>query len=156
MRAVSLHHLLDNLVTRWGAPAWHRIKCSNQPARYVRHAGFAARIDTYPFDPYTDAQWRLVPGLADSSGVSFQSVNYPTRYLRHYNYALRLDVNDGTVSFAQDATFHRTAGLANSSWSSFRSHNFSDRYIRHYDYALRLDPVSTATDRADATFAVGY
>jgi hypothetical protein len=146
----------DALVARYGAPGWNRLKSYNFPNRYVRHASFAGRIDPYPFDPYADAQWKLVPGLADSSAVSFQSVNNPTRYLRHYSYQLRLDVNDGTTAFAQDATFHKTAGLADSTWTSFRSHNFPTRYIRHSDYALRIDPVSTATDRADATFSVVY
>ncbi|MFE5244982.1 MULTISPECIES: glycoside hydrolase family 43 protein [unclassified Streptomyces] len=146
----------NNLVSRWGAPAWNRLKSYNYPDRYVRHAGFVAQIDTYPFDPYTDSQWQLVPGLADSSGVSFRSVNYPTRYLRHYDYQLRLDADDGTTAFAQDATFHKVAGLADASWASFRSHNNPTRYIRHSGYALRIDPVSTATDRADATFSVGH
>ncbi|MGW7253653.1 glycoside hydrolase family 43 protein [Streptomyces sp. NPDC054834] len=146
----------DNLVAKWGAPAWNRLKSYNYPARYVRHSNFVGRIDEYPFDPYTDSQWKLVPGLADSSGVSFQSVNYPTRCLRHYNYQLQLDVNDGTSAFAADATFYRTAGLADASWSSFRSYNNPTRYIRHYDYALRIDPVSTATEQQDATFRVGY
>jgi Alpha-L-arabinofuranosidase B (ABFB) domain len=145
-----------NLLTKWGAPTWNRLKSYNHPDRYVRHSDFVGRIDPYPIDPPSDSQWKLVPGLADSSGVSFQSVNYPTRYLRHYDYALRLDVNDGTSTFAQDATFSKVAGLADASWTSFRSYNFPTRYIRHYDYALRIDPVSTATDRADATFSVGY
>ncbi|MFF5480185.1 glycoside hydrolase family 43 protein [Streptomyces sp. NPDC012935] len=145
-----------NLVSHWGAPAWNRLKSYNYPARYVRHSGFAGRIDEYPFDPFPDSQWKLVPGLADASGVSFQSVNYPTRYLRHYNYALRLDESDGTSTFAADATFHRTAGLADASWASFRSYNNPTRYIRHADFALRIDPVSTATERQDATFHVGY
>jgi hypothetical protein len=146
----------DGLVARYGKPAWNRLKSYNFPNRYVRHSSFAGRIDPYPFDPYPDSQWKLVPGLADSSGVSFQSVNNPTRYLRHYSYELRLDVNDGTSTFAQDATFHKTAGLADSTWTSFRSHNFPTRYIRHSNYVLRIDPISTATDRADATFSIVY
>ncbi|OPG01203.1 alpha-L-arabinofuranosidase [Streptomyces sp. GKU 895] len=146
----------DNLVATWGTPAWNRLKSYNYPARYVRHADYVSRIDAYPVEPYKDSLWKLVPGLADSSGVSFQSVNYPTRYLRHYDYALRLDANDGTSTFAADATFHRTAGLANSAWASFRSYNNPTRYIRHYDYALRIDPISTATEQQDATFHVGY
>ncbi|WP_404197984.1 glycoside hydrolase family 43 protein [Streptomyces tauricus] len=145
-----------NLLAKWGAPAWNRLKSYNYPDRYVRHANYAARVDTYPFDLYTDSQWKLVPGLADGSGVSFQSVNHPTRYLRHYNYALQLDVNDGTSTFAGDATFYRTAGLADSSWASFRSYNNPTRYIRHANYVLRIDPVSTATEQRDATFRVGY
>ncbi|WP_330288828.1 glycoside hydrolase family 43 protein [Streptomyces sp. NBC_00576] len=146
----------NNLLTKWGTPAWNRLKSYNFPARYVRHANYVARIDEYPFDLYTDSEWKLVPGLADSAGVSFQSVNYPTRYLRHYNYALQLDVNDGTSTFAGDATFYRTAGLADSSWASFRSYNNPTRYIRHSNYVLRIDPISTATEQQDATFRVGY
>jgi hypothetical protein len=146
----------NNLLTNWGAPAWNRLKSYNFPARYVRHADYVGRIDEYPFDLYTDSQWKLVPGLADSTGISFQSVNYPTRYLRHYNYALQLDVNDGTSTFAGDATFYRTAGLADSSWSSFRSYNNPTRYIRHSNYVLRIDPISTTTEQQDATFRVGY
>jgi hypothetical protein len=46
------------------------------------------------------------------------------------------------------------AGLADSAAVSFQSVNFTDRYIRHSNYLLRLDPVSTATDRADATFRI--
>ncbi|MFE2941898.1 glycoside hydrolase family 43 protein [Streptomyces sp. NPDC059255] len=145
-----------NLLSRWGAPAWNRLKSYNFPARYVRHANNVGRIDPYPFDPYADSQWKLVPGLADGSGVSFQSVNYPTRYLRHYNYQLQLDADDGTSTFAGDATFYRTAGLADAGWSSFRSYNNPTRYIRHADYVLRVDPVSTTTERQDATFRVGH
>ncbi|MFF8480637.1 glycoside hydrolase family 43 protein [Streptomyces antibioticus] len=144
------------LLDHWGAPAWNRLKSYNHPARYVRHSGFVGRIDVYPVEPYKDSLWTLVPGLADSSGVSFRSVNYPTRYLRHHDYQMRLDGDDGTAVFAADATFHRTAGLADASWTSFRSYNNPTRYLRHADYVLRVDPVSTATDRQDATFQVGH
>jgi hypothetical protein len=99
----------------------------------------------------------MVPGLADSAGVSFQSVTNPTRYLRHYNYAMRLDVNDNTATFRADATFYRVAGLADSAWSSFRSYNFPDRYLRHANSLLRIDQLSASsalTARQDATFRV--
>ncbi|MFE9067225.1 glycoside hydrolase family 43 protein [Streptomyces violaceusniger] len=146
----------NNLIATWGSPVWNRLKSYNYPARYIRHSGYVGRIDAYPFDLYTDSLWKLVPGLADSSGVSFQSVNNPTRHLRHYDYQLRLDVNDGTSTFAADATFYRTAGLADSTWTSFRSYNNPTRYIRHSNYVLRIDPISTATEQQDATFRVGY
>ncbi|KUO10024.1 glycoside hydrolase family 43 protein [Streptomyces sp. DSM 15324] len=146
----------DTLVAKWGTPTWNRLKSYNYPDRYVRHSNYLGRIDPYPIDPPSDSQWKLVPGLADSSGVSFQSVSLPTRYLRHYNYALQLDVDNGTSTFARDATFYRTAGLADSSWSSFRSYNYPTRYIRHSNYALRIDPISTTTEKQDATFHVGY
>lgn len=144
-------------VSRWGAPGWVRLKSYNFPDRFVRHADRLGRVDAYPFDPYQDQMWRMVPGLAASSGVSFESVNYPGNYLRHSNYAVRLDPDDGTAAFRADATFQRTAGLADSSWASFRSHNFPTRYLRHSDYQLRIDPLDTASsasDRQDATFRV--
>ncbi|MCZ7422188.1 glycoside hydrolase family 43 protein [Verrucosispora sp. WMMA2121] len=147
------------MLSRWGAPSWNRIKSYNFPDHLIRHADDAARIDPYPFDPYADAQWRLRPGLANSSGLSFESVNYPGRYLRHSNYVLVLAANDGSSGFAGDATFYRTAGLADGGWTSFRSHNFANYYIRHANYVLRIDPLSassSAVDRADATFQVGY
>ncbi|MBT0773275.1 AbfB domain-containing protein [Kineosporia sp. J2-2] len=149
----------SNLLSRWGAPTWNRIKSYNYPDQLIRHASYVGRIDPYPFDPYQDSQWRLVPGLADSSGISFQSVNIANHYLRHSDYSLVLAANDGTSLFAGDATFHRTAGLADSTWTSFRSHNVSTHYIRHSGFVLRIDALSSAsaaTDRQDATFRIGY
>ncbi|GLY00492.1 MULTISPECIES: glycoside hydrolase family 43 protein [Actinoplanes] len=147
------------LTTRWGTPSWSRIKSYNYPDRYIRHANNVGRIDTYPFDPFQDQQWTLVPGLADSSAVSFRSVNYPDRYLRHSNYAIVLSANDGTSTFNADATFRRVAGWADSTWTSFQSYNYPDRYLRHSAYVLRIDPItsaSAATDKQDATFRVGF
>ncbi|MFI5838832.1 glycoside hydrolase family 43 protein [Catenuloplanes sp. NPDC051500] len=150
---------MSGLIATYGAPTWNRIKSYNFPDRYVRHADNVARIDVYPFDPYQDQQWTLVPGLADPAGVSFRSVNFPTMYLRHWSYALVLAADDGTAAFDADATFHRVPGFADSSWTSFRSHNLPDRFIRHSGYVLRVDPItsgSTTTDKQDATFRVGY
>jgi hypothetical protein len=105
-------------------------------------------------EPWQDQLWRMVPGLASSSGVSFESVNFPGSFLRHVNHEIRLAANDDTAGFRADATFTRVAGLSDATWSSFRSHNVPDRYLRHSGYVLRIDPVSTATDREDATFRV--
>lgn len=145
------------VVARWGLPNWVRLKSSNLPDRFVRHANYVGRLDAYPFDPYQDQLWRMVPGLADPAGVSFQSVNVANHYLRHYDYAIRLDPNDGSAAFRGDATFYRTAGLADSGWTSLRSYNFPTYHLRHANYLLRIDPISTsssATDRQDATFRV--
>ncbi|GAB7189529.1 hypothetical protein NUM3379_02350 [Kineococcus sp. NUM-3379] len=148
----------DALLARWGAPAWNRLKSYNFPDHFVRHANYAARIDQYPFDPHRDSMWRLVPGLADSAGVSFESVNVPGHFLRHAGFVVGLAANDGTAGFRADATFHRTAGLANSGWTSFRSHNVPTRYLRHSGFALRIDELSASSpagERADATFRIG-
>ncbi|MEV4822732.1 glycoside hydrolase family 43 protein [Micromonospora sp. NPDC049274] len=147
----------NGLVSRWGTPNWVRLKSSNLPDRYVRHYNYVARVDTYPFDPYQDQLWRMVAGLADSAGVSFESVNKPGYFLRHYNYEVRLEVNDNSSVFRADATFYRTAGLADAAWTSFRSYNFPTRYLRHANYLLRIDPLSagsSAAERQDATFRI--
>ena len=148
-----------NLLARWGAPTWNRIKSYNYPDNLIRHANYLARIDPYPFDPYADSQWRIVPGLADPAGISFASVNVANHYLRHSSYALVLAQNDGSSTFNADATFHRTAGLADSAWVSFRSHNLPSHYIRHSNYVLRIDQLSSSSasgDRQDATFTIGH
>ncbi|BEL08640.1 hypothetical protein Q0Z83_068310 [Actinoplanes sichuanensis] len=144
------------VLAKWGASTTtlKRIQSYNNQTRYVRHANFDVRIDA-DVSPLRDSQFRIVPGLANSSGyVSFESVNYPGYYLRHYSYDGQLAANDGTATFAADATFKQVAGLADSSWSSFQSYNYPTRYLRHYNYLLRIDPISTTTEKADATFRI--
>jgi hypothetical protein len=140
---------------RWGATLpVNRIQSYNFQDRYVRHADFDVRLDAN-VSPAQDAQFRLVPGLANGSGyVSFASVNYPGYYLRHYGYDLVLAPDDGTAVFAADATFRQVPGLAASSWTSFQSYNYPDRYLRHSNYLLRIDPITDAQGRGDATFRV--
>ncbi|GAB2836250.1 glycoside hydrolase family 43 protein [Lentzea nigeriaca] len=144
----------SRVLAKWGTttPA-NRLQSFNFPDRYVRHANFDVRIDAN-VSRIEDSQFRIMPGLADSSAVSFQSLNYPGYYLRHQNYDFVLAPYDGTARFQADATFRQVPGLASSSWSSFQSYNYPDRYIRHYAYQLRLDPITTATGRGDATFRV--
>ncbi|MGW0504579.1 glycoside hydrolase family 43 protein [Micromonospora sp. NPDC003241] len=147
----------NGVVSRWGLPNWVRLKSWNLPDYFVRHSNRAIRIDPYPFDPHRDQMWRMVPGLADSAGVSFESINVPGSFLRHSGYVARLDPNDNSATFRADATFYRTAGLADGAWSSFRSYNFPTYYLRHAGYVLRIDPLSSsssAADRQDATFRV--
>ncbi|NUT47179.1 MAG: 1,4-beta-xylanase [Saccharothrix sp.] len=142
------------VLAKWGATTpVNRIQSYNFQDRYVRHADFDVRIDAN-VSPAQDAQFRVVPGLAGSGTVSFQSVNYPGYYLRHYSYDFVLAADDGTSTFKADASFRQVAGLASSSWSSFQSYNYPDRYIRHYNYQLRLDPITDAAGRSDATFRV--
>ncbi|GAA3682007.1 hypothetical protein GCM10022267_80910 [Lentzea roselyniae] len=145
----------SRVLARWGnSVPVNRIQSYNVQDRYVRHVNMDVRIDAN-VSPAQDAQFRLVPGLANNSGyVSFESVNYPGHFLRHYGYDFVLAPDDGSTVFRADATFRRVAGLADSSWTSFQSYNFPDRYIRHQNYLLRLDPITDATGRGDATFRV--
>ncbi|MDN3272291.1 glycoside hydrolase family 43 protein [Streptomyces sp. MA15] len=140
-------------LAQWPSRPVHRLQSFNYQDRYVRHADFEVRLDA-DVDPAEDAQFRLVPGLADDSAghVSFESQNYPGHYLRHSDFGFFLERDDGSSLFAEDATFRQEDGLDNASWSSFRSYNYPDRYLRHRNFQLRLEPVTDATGPADATF----
>jgi GH43 family beta-xylosidase len=133
----------------------NRLQSYNVADRYVRHADHDARIDANVTPP-ADAQWRIVPGLANTTAgnVSFESVNFPGYFLRHWNYDFVLAPNDNTATFRADATFRQVAGLADASAVSFQSYNFPDRHLRHSNYLLRIDPITTTADRADATFRI--
>ncbi|NRR29499.1 AbfB domain-containing protein [Oxalobacteraceae bacterium] len=141
--------------TQWGtAVGVSRLQSYNYADRYVRHSNFDVRIDA-GVSPLDDSTFRIVKGLASNDGyVSFASVNYPGYYLRHVNYDFVLAPYDGTPQFAADATFKKVAGLADASAASFQSYSVPTRYIRHYKYLLGLDPISTATERGDATFRI--
>jgi GH43 family beta-xylosidase len=128
-----------------------RLSSYNFPDRFVRHYDYRARIEAN-VTPLADSQFRVVPGLAGSGTVSLESANFPGHYLRHDNFEVWLERNDGSARFAADAAFHRRAGLADSTGVSFESYNHPGRYVRHWEYLLNVQAVSTATDRADATF----
>ncbi|HEU4327697.1 MAG TPA: AbfB domain-containing protein, partial [Roseiflexaceae bacterium] len=128
-----------------------QLQSYNFQSRYLRHQGYRARIDEN-VSPAQDSQFRVVPGLANSGAISFESVNFPGRYLRHRNGEIWLDANDGTSGFGADATWHRRAGLANSGWSSYESYNLPGQYMRHSNYLMFLGTVSGSLQQADATF----
>jgi hypothetical protein len=88
-------------------------------------------------------------GLGDSSCVSFESANDPGQFLRHYNFELYIAQNDGSSTFAQDATFCPKAGNSGTG-TSFQSVNYPTKYIRHFDYTgyIASDGGSNAWDTA--------
>jgi non-reducing end alpha-L-arabinofuranosidase len=78
-----------------------------------------------------DATWIVCPGLADRTGVSFESKNFPGGFLRHRHGELYQEHNDGSEQFAQDATFLVQPGK-NGRGVSLAAYNFPSRFIRHY------------------------
>jgi Alpha-L-arabinofuranosidase B (ABFB) domain/Glycosyl hydrolases family 43 len=128
-----------------------RLKSANYPDRFVRHWEYRARTEA-AVKPLADSQFRLVPGLAGGGTVSLESTNFPGYYLRHSNFEGWVRRDDGTAAFRADASFTRRPGLTGSGTVSFESVNFPGRYLRHYDNLIYVQAVSTATDRADATF----
>ncbi|GAB3168107.1 hypothetical protein GCM10027059_30200 [Myceligenerans halotolerans] len=139
----------------FGDTSWRRLASHNYPDRYVRHVGSNVRLEGN-VDPAEDAQFRIVPGLADSSSgsVSLESVSNPGQYLRHSNFEMVLATDDGTALFDRDATFSLVDGLADPWCASLRSFNYPDQHVRHSGFELQLDPITDALGRADATFCV--
>ncbi|WP_432155328.1 glycoside hydrolase family 43 protein [Streptomyces sp. bgisy153] len=96
------------------------------------------------------ATFTVVAGLADPSGHSFRDA--AGNYLRHYGFRARFDANDGTPTFARDATFTARTGTTSGA-VRFESHNYPGHYLRHYDYELRVDPTdATSLFRQDSSF----
>ncbi|MFC4099070.1 family 43 glycosylhydrolase [Paenibacillus xanthanilyticus] len=127
------------------------LKSYNFPAYSLRHWEYRAKLETNVLN-VADAQFRVVPGLAGSGTVSLESANFPGYYLRHKNFELWVEKNDGSAAFKSDASFFERAGLASTSGVSYESYNYAGCYIRHYNNLFYVQAVSTATDRADATF----
>jgi GH43 family beta-xylosidase len=131
--------------------SYFRLESINIANNCIRHQSGRGRIDP-GINQSQDSQFYIVGGLADSAGVSFQSVNYPNCYLRHRNGEIWLDTNDGSQLFKDDATFYKRPGLANSSAVSFQSKNFPGNYIRHRNSLLYSEAVSDTLGKNDATF----
>ena len=129
----------------------YRLRSQTYPDRYIRHWNYRARLDPNVTN-LADSQFRIVTGLAGSGTVSLESANFPGYFLRHRNHELWVERNDGSTLFRNDASFFRRAGLADAAGVSFESLNFPGRYIRQVNFLLMNQPVSTAADRADATF----
>ncbi|MEU3294361.1 ricin-type beta-trefoil lectin domain protein [Streptomyces longwoodensis] len=91
--------------------------------RYLRHQGGAAVTSAISSDlDKQDATFTVRPGLANSACYSFQSYNYPGDYLHQSGSRVEKAPNDGTSTFAGDATFCVAQGNTGSggsllSWS---------------------------------------
>lgn len=81
----------------------------NKPGHYLRDNNFIIKLEindgTDAFK--ADATFKKVPGLGESTAVSYQSYNDPDRYIRHSSNFLRLDPITTPVG-KTDATFQET------------------------------------------------
>ncbi|WP_256709389.1 RICIN domain-containing protein [Paenibacillus sp. FSL H8-0548] len=129
-----------------------RLQSYNYPDRYIRHSNYRLQIDAN-ITLAQDSQFKIVSGLTDLNGVSFESINFPGRFLRvRSNGEVWLDQNDSTTAFKNDATFRRTAGLADPQKSSYQMWTDSTKYLRHYNYLMYAQSGSGSAFNADATF----
>ncbi|WP_235997399.1 AbfB domain-containing protein [Nocardiopsis coralli] len=83
----------------------------------------------------SEATWQFVPGLADDQCYSLESVDRPGEYLRHYESRVSLESEDGSDTFAEDATWCAVPGQEGDG-VSLRSYNYPDKFLRHHDSEL--------------------
>jgi hypothetical protein len=76
---------------------------------FLRHDGnvvvFSANDGSAEFAG--DATWRIVPGLADETWITFESYNLPGRYIgRMFGVSALFEITESTTDVArEDATF---------------------------------------------------
>lgn len=125
----------------------------NYKTHFVRHANYLGEITPISSEQdKKDSAFKIVPGLADSRYISFESVNFPGYYLRHQSFRIKLQRFDGSQLFKEDATFIMLPGLADHSCKSFESFNYPGLYIRHSHFHLYIDKGTDSLFKQDATF----
>ncbi|MFE9723807.1 family 43 glycosylhydrolase [Streptomyces sp. NPDC005794] len=125
-------------------------EAADAPNRFIRHAWSRGRIDP-DVTPYADMQWKVVPGLADPSAVSLESVNFPGHFLRQRDGEVWIDARADEAGYRADATWRRVPGLSDRSLASFESYSEPGSYLRHRDALLYVEDIA-ADDRPEATF----
>jgi hypothetical protein len=102
---------------------------------------------TLTSDDTPSAHWRVMPGLADSALISFQSRDEPGRYLRHQSWRFWADTNDGSEQFKKDATFQLASPLmgVDPLTRSLPSFNYPGRRVSRGDGTVLL-PAASDTD----------
>jgi hypothetical protein len=111
----------------------------DQNANFAALAGAAAGDDNQGL--------RVVPGLADPLGLSFESKAFPGRFLRHRGGEVFAEVNDNSALFKDDATFFARAPLGGDGREglhSLESKNFPGGFLRIVDGKLRQIPTTAA------------
>lgn len=147
--------LKDMTVSLYKYHQYYSFKSYNYPTHYIRHRNSLGEITKISSTlDKKDATFKIVPGLADSTGISFESLNYPGRYLRHQNYRIKLHPKENSLLFKKDATFHVRSGLADSRSVSFESYNYPGHFLRHSSYHLYIAKGNTDLFRKDATFTI--
>ncbi|MBB4905455.1 AbfB domain-containing protein [Actinophytocola algeriensis] len=157
------------------------VNITTDVARFVQTRGLSGSVYTEPYDvenevngfyTYDRRILKMTASrvlavnqrvLAAASGTSVNqgeltslrvtTPGYTNRYLRHQDSLARTDVDNGSDTLKQDATYWVRPGLANATCVSFESRNFPGRYLRNAASRIRVDaPDGTSGYTADATF----
>ncbi|HEX6344167.1 AbfB domain-containing protein [Umezawaea sp.] len=116
-----------------------RVTTTGYTDRFLRHSDALARTDVINGGSSDvakqDATFWARPGLSNSACLSFESRNHPGRFLRHSNLRVRNDPNDGSATFAGDATFCAREGAGG---TRLESANLPGAFLRHHNEAVHL------------------
>lgn len=162
-RAEAGEKIVKNLVFRgdgghytvtFGARNGVSLRSNNIANHFLRHRNSLAEISPIASDlDRKDATFRLVPGLADGSLISFESVNFPNHFLRHQNFELKLHIRGNDPLYRDDASFRMISGLADPAGVSFESRNLPGHFLRHSNFRMFAAPSDgSELFRRDATF----
>ncbi len=111
--------------------------------------------------PGADTAWRVVPGKADASCHSFESVTHPEYYLRLQDFRVVIAATDGTDQFRADATWCSKTSPSGAG-VALESFSLRGRLMRQYQTQVwaadssGLHPYDTATGYAtDVAWQIG-
>jgi hypothetical protein len=125
------------------------------PEEFIRHLNGRGIVSPlYSARDDDDATFRVVPGLADSRCISFESANYPGYYLNDLDGQVFLDAATSDLQFAEEATFCPRPGLADYQELSFESCAYPGEFIRQDNGDLLVEPGSGYLYEDDATFLI--
>ena len=101
-----------------GGEGYVSFESVNMPGYYITDNNFLAKLEQ---NDGTDrfkaaATFKQVPGLAESTAVSYQTYTDPDRYIRHFGFVLRLDPISTPVE-KTDATFQENPVSADSGYA---------------------------------------
>jgi hypothetical protein len=133
-------------------PPFVQIRSYSRPGSYLRNTETYVQVGP---GMGVDAQFYIVPGLADPNAISIICINLPDYYLRHVGNTISFALNDGSEEFAGDATWWVRPGLADDTWISFESVNQPGMYIgRQFGISALVAVTDTTplTVLEDATF----
>jgi GH43 family beta-xylosidase len=127
-----------------------RLQPIDRPDSYVTHADAQVALG----DPVAieTSQFRLRDGFAGRGTTAFEALDSPGRFLRGAAGGVTLAANDGSSSFAREASFIRRPGLASGRATSWEAAGARRSFLLHERDALRVGPIERHRGAAAATF----
>lgn len=164
--SADLQGIVQSLAGTTSDKRWHAQKRSSaaylalspygDPTIRLRHGDSSVTVTN---DDAASAHWKVMPGLADITAVSFQSRDEPGRYLRHAGFRVWADKNDGSTVFKKDATFRYSSPFIDSGVLShgLESFNYPGRFmLRTSDNRVTLPQAATTDEyKSGATWWIG-